>query len=203
MRVRATVLTLAAAAVALTLVATAQAGKFNKVVNIGDKGADWSNLIGVDDKTYASGDFKDKKALVLVFTCNHCPVAIANEDRLIQLQNDYADKGVQVLAISVSDSPDDNLAAMKQRSADKKFNFPYLYDPTQKIARDYGAAVTPHVFLLDSNRKIAYMGLIDDKPIEPAEVKVHYLRDAIESVLAGKTPATTETRQSGCGIQYR
>jgi peroxiredoxin len=203
MRIRSAALALAAVAVALTLVATAQAGKFNKVVNVGDKGADWSNLKGVDGKTYASGDFKDKKALVLVFTCNHCPVAVANEDRLIELQKEYADKGVQVLAISVSDSPDDSLEKMKERSTEKKFNFPYLYDASQKIAKDYGAAVTPHVFLLDGNRKVAYMGLIDDNTMEPAKVKTHHLRDAIDAVLAGKSPATNETRPSGCGIQYR
>lgn len=187
----------------LALVAsTCLAGKFNRVLNIGDPAPDFSGIIGVDDQKHSLSDFADAKAVVVLFTCNHCPVAMAVEDRVIALQKDYQDKGVRVVAINVNNDPADRLDKMKERSASKGFNFPYIYDPTQQVARDYGATVTPHVFLLDGERRIAYMGLIDDEPLNEAAVQKHYLRDAIDAVLAGSTPAVTETKQKGCGIQY-
>ena len=90
---------------------------------------------------------------------------------------------------------------MKERAKQKKFNFPYLYDPSQKIGRDYGAKVTPHVFVLDQKRRIAYMGAVDDK-MDAGEVNKSYLRDAIDALLDGKTPPETTTQQFGCSIKY-
>ena len=193
---------LALSLVATVGLATAWAGKFNKVLSVGDVAPDFKNIEGVDGQHHNLADYADAKAVVLVFTCNHCPVAVACEDRIIQLQRDYQDKGVKVIAINVNNNEDDRLPAMKERSTSKGFNFPYIHDPTQQVARDYGATVTPHVFLLDGNRKIAYMGLIDDEPLNESAVKSHYLRDAIDAVLAGRTPETTETKQKGCGIKY-
>jgi peroxiredoxin len=108
---------------------------------------------------------------------------------------------VQFVAINVSTMPADRLAAMQQRAKEKDFNFPYLYDASQKIGRDYGAAVTPHIFLLDKNRKIAYVGAIDDN-LNPRKVKTHYLADALDSLLAGKKPPQETTKAFGCGIHY-
>jgi peroxiredoxin len=170
-------------------------------VELGDPGPAWKGLIGVDDKQHSLADLKKAKAVVVCFTCNHCPIAKFYEDRLVRLARDYRDKGVALVAINVNNLEADKLPAMKVRSEEKNFNFPYLYDPTQEIGRKYGAAVTPHFFLLDGKRKIAYIGAMDDSN-ESARVKKQYLRDAVDAVLTGKTPETTKTRPRGCSIKY-
>jgi peroxiredoxin len=185
----------------VVLASPAWAGRFNKVLSVGDAAPQFAELIGTDDKPHALADFKDAKAVVVVYTCNHCPVAQAYEDRLMAVQKDYQSKGVQVVAINVNNNEADKLEAMKERAGVKNFNYPYLYDASQKSAASYGASVTPHVFVLDGQRKIAYMGAVDDS-MSSSDVKQPYLRDALDAVLAGKAPAVTETRQVGCGIQY-
>ncbi len=188
--------------VTLALLASpVMAGKFNKVLSVGDAAPVFQEVIGTDDKPHGLADYKDAKAVVVVFTCNHCPVAQAYEDRLMTVQKEYQTKGVKLVAINVNNNDADKLEAMKERAGVKGFNFPYLYDATQKSAAAYGATVTPHVFLLDGQRKVAYMGAVDDS-MSAGEVKQNYLRDALEAVLAGKTPEVIETRQVGCGIQY-
>ncbi len=170
-------------------------------LKVGTAAPDWSSIIGIDDKQHSLSDYKDAKLIVTVFTCNHCPVAIAYEDRLVALQKDYKSKGVRLIAVNVNNLPNDRLGPMKVRAKQKKFNFPYLYDPTQKIGRDYGATVTPHVFVLDKGRKIAYMGAVDDSQ-NSKRVEDHYLRDALDALLAGKKPPQPVTDQFGCGIKY-
>jgi peroxiredoxin len=167
----------------------------------GDVAPNFHGLPGTDGEKHGLADYRDAKAIVLVFTCNHCPVASGYEERLVALQKQYRGKGVQFMAINVSTMPADRLAAMQQRAKEKDFNFPYLYDASQKIGRDYGAAVTPHIFLLDKNRKIAYVGAIDDN-LNPRKVKTHYLADALDSLLAGKKPPQETTKAFGCGIHY-
>ena len=192
-------LTFALAAVAM-LVAT---NSFAAKLNIGDAAPGWSGT-GVDDEQHSLSDYKDAKAIVLVFTCNHCPVAVAYQDRLIALQKDYKAKGVQVIAVSANDAeayPADSFEKMKVRAKQKGFNFPYVYDKTQKIARDYGATCTPHAFLLCKERKIAYQGAIDDNN-KPDKAEKHYLADAIDAVLAGNEPPETVTKQRGCSIKW-
>ena len=191
-------LTVSSAVVVLLLAATAaQAAK----LKIGDKAPGWSGVIGTDDKQHSLPDYKLARLIVQVFTCNHCPVAVAYEDRLVALQKDYKKKGVQVIAVNVNNLPADRLDKMKERAKDKKFNFPYIYDKTQKMGHDYGATVTPHVFVLDKGRKIAYMGANDDN-IKPKNVKTRFLRDALDALLAGKTPPKAVTKQFGCSIKY-
>jgi peroxiredoxin len=175
--------------------------KFNSVVAIGDKAPDWENLPGVDGNSHSLADYRESKAVVVVFTCNHCPVAKMHEDRLIELAKKYA-KDVQVVAISVSHSAADGLDKMKVRASEKGYPFPYLYDETQKTGRSYGATATPHFFLLDGERKIAYMGAFDDSTLEPAKAEKHYLVDALKAVLAGKEPRVRESLQRGCAIEY-
>jgi peroxiredoxin len=170
-------------------------------LKIGDAAPDFHGIIGVDDHQHSLADYKDAKLLVLVFTCNHCPVAKAYENRLVALQKRYDGKGVQFVAVNVNNLPDDRLAQMKVRAKEKEFNFPYLYDASQKLGRDYGALVTPHVFLLDQQRKIAYIGAIDDN-MQPAQVKDSYLGDALDALLAGKKPPQEKTTAVGCGIRY-
>ena len=175
--------------------------KFNKVLKIGDKAPDWTDFPGVDGKTHSLGDYRDAKALVLVFTCNHCPVAKQYEERLIQFTKKH-EKQVQVVAISVSHNAADRLDKMKSRVSHEKFPFPYLYDESQQSARAYGATVTPHFFVLDADRKIAYMGAFDDNIFDPEKVEKHYLVHAIDAVLAGKEPQVKESLQRGCAIDY-
>ena len=170
-------------------------------LNIGDPAPQWTGIVGTDDKPHALADYKDAKAVVVVFTCNHCPVATAYQERLVALQKDYKDKGVQIIAICVNKGPADDLEAMKKRAESAGFNFPYLCDPTQQVGRDYAATCTPHVFVLDKDRKLAYMGAIDDN-MHADKVEKHHVRAALDALLAGKTPETPTTRQFGCGIHY-
>jgi peroxiredoxin len=177
------------------------AAKFNRVVEIGQVAPTWKNLKGVDGKAHSSIDLKDAKATIVVFTCNHCPVAKNYENRLNKIVKNYKKQKVEVVAISVSLYPSDNLAAMTKRAKDQKYSFRYLQDSSQKIGQQFGALCTPHVFLLDSKRKIAYMGKIDDDMYED-KVTEPYLLNAIDAVLKGKSPEVTETKPVGCPIQF-
>jgi peroxiredoxin len=172
-----------------------------KKLAVGDKAPAWKDLEGTDGERHSLGDLADAKAVVVVFTCNHCPVAKAYEDRLVELAADYADKGVEVVAINVNNGDSDKLPAMKERAGEKGFKFDYLYDPTQQIGRDFDAAVTPHAFLLDGERNVVYIGSIDDS-MKPEKVTKNYMRDAIDAVLAGSKPQVDSTKPMGCGIQY-
>ncbi|MBN9519930.1 thioredoxin family protein [bacterium] len=191
---------LAALAVVGSSPAPVHAGKFNKVLDVGSAAPAWENLAGTDGKTHGLADLKDKAAVVVVFTCNSCPVAVGYEGRIAAFAKKHADT-VAVVAINVNTGKDDALPAMKERAAKKNFPFAYLYDPTQGIAKRYGAKYTPEVFLLDKDRKVAYMGAIDDKAT--GAVSVRYLEDALAAVTAGKSAPTAETSAAaGCGIRF-
>ena len=172
-----------------------------KGLEIGDAAPEWKELEGIDGKKHSLADLKEADAVAVIFTCNHCPVAKAYEERLVELEQNYKDKKVAIVAINVSNSEADKLPAMKKRAEEKGFEFAYLYDPSQEIGRQFGAKVTPHAFVLDKERKLAYRGAIDDSQ-NVAKVTKHSLRDAIDAVLAGKAPAEPETKQFGCGIGY-
>jgi peroxiredoxin len=180
-------------------------GKFNKVLAPGDKAPAWESLEGTDGKKHSLADLKDKDAVVVVFTCNSCPVAASYEDRIIAFTETFLgkqDSGVAVVAINVNTAKDDALPAMKTRAEKKKFNFTYLYDPTQEIARKYGAVFTPEFFVLDKERKVVYTGAMDDNA-PPAEAKVNYVDSAVKATLAGKAIETKETTASaGCRIKF-
>ncbi len=171
----------------------------------GDKAIPFE-LPGVDDRSHTLTDYADREALAVVFTCNHCPYARAWEDRLVQTQADYADRSVQLVAISSNDAeryPDDGFPKMKERAQEKGFNFPYLYDESQEIARAYGAERTPEIFLFDKGGTLRYHGAVDDSYEDPASVKNAYFRDAFDAVLAGQEPSTSETAPVGCTIKWR
>ena len=180
---------------------TAAADAKAKGLAIGDSAPKWNDLEGTDGQKHSFDDVKDAKATVVVFTCNHCPVARAYEDRIIELAADYKDKGVKLVAINVNNIEEDKLPAMKERAEEKNFNFDYLYDPSQEIGRAFGATVTPHAFLIDADNEIAYKGAIDDN-MEIEKVEKRHLRDAIDAVLTGSKPETDSTKPVGCGIQY-
>ncbi len=163
-------------------------------------------LPGVDEEEHSLADYTDKKIIVVIFSCNHCPYVQAWEDRMIQIQQDYAGRGVQIVAISSNDAqkyPDDSFEQMQARAEVRGFNFPYLYDESQEVARLYGAERTPEVFVFDPARVLRYHGAIDDNYDDPAGVKQPYLRDAMEAVLAGQDPAVADTPPVGCTIKWK
>jgi peroxiredoxin len=176
------------------------AGEFNTVLSVGDAAPEWANLVGTDGRQHALADFKDKKIVVVVFTCNSCPVARDYEDRIIDLAKRHADDAA-VVAINVNRVPEDSLEKMQERVRGKSFPYPYLYDETQQIARDYGARSTPEFFVLGPDRKIVYTGAMDDAS-DAAQVKTNFVEEAIQAALAGTKPATGETFARGCGIRF-
>jgi peroxiredoxin len=172
---------------------------------IGDEAPDF-NLIGVDGRNHSLADFADKPALAVIWSCNHCPYVVAYEDRMVQIQRDYADKGVQLVAINSNDErryPEDDLDHMVKRARSKGFNFPYLRDETQEAAAAYGPSVTPEVFLFNAERRLVYRGRIDDNPDNPSAVKKRDLRDALDQLLAGKPIATPMTNAVGCSVKWK
>ena len=154
-------------------------------------------------------DYKDAKGFIVVFTCNHCPVAKAYEDRVIALDNKYRPLNYPVIAINPNDPtivPEDDFATMQQRAKAKNYGFPYLVDGTQNIAKTYGATCTPHVFVLQksgSDYIVKYIGAIDDNRDDPAAAKEKYVESAVDALLAGKPVPTTTTKAIGCGIKWR
>lgn len=164
------------------------------------------SLIGIDDKIYSSKLFFDKQILIIIFSCNHCPYVQAYEDRIISLQNEFEKDKVQIITINSNDDvkyPDDSFEEMKKRAQIKKFNFPYLRDKSQEVAKKFGATHTPQIFLFDKNRKLKYEGKIDDNWQEPGNVKSKYLREAILEVLNNKEVSVPETFSIGCTIKWK
>jgi len=186
------------------LVGTAEAGKFNKKLNLGDAAPAFSGLEGADGRSHSLADFKDKDVLVIAITTNHCPVAVANEDRLVAFAKKHCgpDSRVALIAINVNTGEQDRLPKMTERAKDKGFTFPYAFDPSQKIGRDLGATKTPEFFVFNKDRKLVYMGAFDDKPMDEAKASKHYVEDAVIATLKGETPSLQETAAQGCGIGY-
>ena len=173
-------------------------------LQIGDSAPDFS-LPGVDGKEHSLNDYKDSPVLVVVFTCNTCPVAQAYEERLIAIQKAYADKGVVLVGInpnSLDVMPGDSLEKMKERAAEKGYNFPYLRDDSQEVARAYGARVTPHVFVFNKDRKLVYKGRIDDNR-NPVAVTTNDLRNALDAVLEGRPVEPAVTAEFGCTVKWK
>jgi len=185
------------------VVGPVQAGEFNKKLNIGDAAPAWENLPGTDDKNHSLADLKDKDVVIVVFTCNSCPVAVAYEDRIIALAQKYAGKDgkAALVAINVNVIEEDRLPKMRERAKEKGFTFPYLFDESQKIARAYGAMYTPEFFVLNKDRKVVYMGAMDNKN-KAEDAKINYLAPAVEAALKGEKPQTAETLGRGCLIRY-
>jgi len=189
------------------------AGFQPETLPLGSPAPDFS-LMGIDGRTYTLRDFAGAKFLVVVFTCNHCPTAQYYEERLKQLVTDYGEKGVALVAIMPNDPKSvrldelgwtdlsDSLAEMKIRAGERHFNFPYLYDgDTESVARAYGPVATPHAFVFDADRKLRYVGAIDDSE-RVQHVTKHYLRDALTALLTGQEPPVTKTKVVGCSVKW-
>ncbi|MFN3754348.1 thioredoxin family protein [Flavobacterium sp.] len=171
----------------------------------GDKATDFK-LKSVDGKMYSMADYKDAKGFIIVFTCNTCPFAIKYEDRINALAKKYTSKGYVLLAINPNDpeaQPADTFDLMQAKAKEKGFAFPYLVDEGQKIYPQYGATKTPHVFLLDKNLIVKYIGAIDDNTDDPSAVKEKYLENAIRALDNGTDPMPATTKAIGCSIKTK
>ena len=170
-------------------------------LKVGDKAPAFNALPGIDGKALSLSDVKGD-VLVVCITCNHCPVAVGYEDRLIDFVKKHGKDGkVAFVAINVNNLEADKLDKMKQRAQERGFNFPYLYDASQAIATALGAKVTPHFFVFNKERKLVYQGAMDDNN-DANRVKTNYLEPAVQAALRGGSPSTTTTTARGCGIVY-
>jgi peroxiredoxin len=163
------------------------------------------DLPGVDGRSHSLDDYADAEALALVQSCNHCPYVQAWEGRMKEIQRDYADRAFRLVAISSNDAdryPADSLDEMKARAGRIGFNFDYLYDEDQAVARALGSERTPEVFLFDRDRRLVYHGAIDDSRDE-REVTRHYLRDALDAVLSAEDPPLADTPAVGCTVKWK
>ena len=146
----------------------------------------------------------DAPATLVVFTCNHCPYALAWHDRIAAVARDYPN--VKVLAVSSNDAvryPRDSYEAMRERvQAEGGWPMPYLYDETQDVARAYGAKTTPDCFLIDAQGRVVYRGAPDADHEDPSQ-NAAWLRDAIDATLAGSAPANAQTTPVGCSIKWK
>lgn len=177
-----------------------------KGYDIGSMATDF-NLKNVDDKMVSLKDYKDAKGFIVIFTCNHCPYAVAYEDRINALDKKYKTKGYPVVAINPNDpkkQKEDSFELMKVRAKEKGFTFPYLFDDGQKIYPQYGATKTPHVYILQKSEKgnvVKYIGAIDDNYGDESAVKEKYVENAVDALLQNKEVKVTTTKAIGCSIK--
>lgn len=167
------------------------------------------SLPGVDGKIYSPASFKNAKVLVVTFMCNHCPYVIAIQERLNQLAKEYSPRGVSVVGINSNDSvnyPEDNFEAMKVRSKEQGYVFPYLHDESQAVAHAYGAVCTPDFFVYANEGGkflLRYAGRLDDNWKEPRAVTRRELAEALDAILAGKKSAEEQKPSMGCSIKWK
>jgi len=183
-------------------------GKTVTGLKIGDVAPDFS-LKNIDGQMLSLADYPDAKGFVITFTCNHCPYAIAYEDRIVALDKKYKALGYPVIAINPNDPevvPDDSYESMIERASEKGFTFPYLFDEGQQVYPQFGAKKTPHIYLLNKEEAglvVKYIGAIDDNYANETRVEEHYLANAINALLAGKPIEPTVTKAIGCSIKKK
>ncbi len=176
--------------------------------NVGDKATDFK-LKNVDGSTVSMKDNQAAKGYIVAFTCNTCPFSVKYEDRLIALHKKYAPQGYPVLAINPNDpvkQPDDSFDKMKERAREKGFPFAYAMDETQQIAKAYGAARTPHIYIVRKVKDeyvVEYIGAIDDNSNDATKVQRRYVEEAMSEILAGKKVSNNNTKAIGCTIKWR
>jgi peroxiredoxin len=181
----------------------------NAQVKVGDAAKDFK-LKNVDGTYYSLKNDKEAKGFVVIFTCNHCPFSQAYEQRIIELDKKYKKLGYPVIAINPNDPikvPEDSYEEMVKRAKEYQYTFPYLHDETQQTAKSYGAARTPHVFIVvkgkDNSYKVAYIGAIDNDTENENKDKTKYVENALEELLKGKEPKVKETKAIGCSIKWK
>ncbi|MEO5980533.1 MAG: thioredoxin family protein [Chryseolinea sp.] len=166
-------------------------------------------LKNVDGKMVSLSDYKDKAGVIVIFDCNTCPFSKAYNDRIISLNNHYASKGYPVVAINANNpeqSPGDSFSEMVSLAKGKNYNFPYLVDETQDVAKSFGATNTPHVFVLQNeaqNFKVVYIGTIDNNSRNASAATKKYVEDAVDALIANKSVPLSKTKAIGCGIKWK
>lgn len=203
MRVLKTVLLLVAVFVATAFVSYHPTG-----YEVGDEVVDFK-LKNIDGKLMSLSALEKAEGVIVVFTCNTCPFSIAYEDRIVALDKKYKNVGYPVVAINPNDvvkKPGDSFENMKKRAEEKGFTFPYLYDETQEVAKQFGATRTPHVYILkkeDKSLKVAYIGAIDNNSRDAKKVTERYVENALNDLLSGKSPNLNNTKAIGCSIKWK
>ncbi|HZB14359.1 MAG TPA: thioredoxin family protein [Chryseolinea sp.] len=191
----------------IILAAILMSGKPMKY-EIGDEVADFK-LKNVDGKMVGLSDYTSGKGAIVIFDCNTCPYSKAYNDRIIGLNKKYAGKGFPVIAINANDaqsSPGDSYEEMVSQAKRKKYDFPYLIDESQTVARSFGATNTPHVFVLQKTGgafKVAYIGTIDNNSRDASSVTKKYVEEAVDALLAGQSVSSPSTKAIGCGIKWK
>jgi glutathione peroxidase-family protein len=185
------------------------AGKsVNLDYGLGDTVSDFK-LKNFDGKMVSLSDYKDSKGVILIFDCNTCPYSKGYNDRIISLHKNYSPKGYPVITINTNDgeqSPGDSFEEMVSKAKNKKYEFPYLLDETQRVGRAFGATNTPHVFVLrreGSAFVVSYIGAIDNNPRSDEGADKKYVEDAVNALLTGKPVPTQKTKAVGCGIKWK
>jgi len=175
---------------------------------VGDKAGDFK-LKNVDGSMVSLADYPDAKGFVVIFTCNGCPYAKAYQDRIIDIDKAFKQKGYPVIAINPNDveiKPDDSLEEMKKRSEKKGYTFPYLKDESQDVYRTYGATKTPHVYVLQKEGDdlvVKYIGAIDNNYQDASDASEKYLADALLALGSGGDPDPSFTKAIGCSIKSK
>ena len=164
------------------------------------------SLEGVDSKTHSLRNYSEKEIIVIIFMCNHCPYVKAVLQRIIELQNEFIDRGVQFIGINPNDAtryPDDSLENMKIIARENDFSFPYLIDPSQEVAKSYDAVCTPDLYVYGKNRKLVYRGRIDDNWKDSEKVTQQDLKLALENILSGEVVTSKQIPSMGCSIKWK
>ena len=164
------------------------------------------SLEGIDNKIHSLKSYSEKEIIVIIFMCNHCPYVKAVLKRIIDLQNEFIDRGVQFIGINPNDAtryPDDSLENMKIIAKENDFSFPYLIDPSQEVAKSYDAVCTPDLYVYGKNRKLVYRGRIDDNWEDSEKVTQQDLKLALENILSGETITSKQIPSMGCSIKWK
>lgn len=173
---------------------------------LGTAAPDFS-LPNVDGSIISLADFADKKALLVMFICNHCPFVVHLRSALAGFANDYQPQGLGIVAINANDADnyaDDSPEKMKEEVVSAGYSFPYLYDESQAVAQAYTAACTPDLFLFDAEQKLVYRGQFDaSRPGNGVEITGADLRSACDAVLADNVVPEQQTPSIGCNIKWR
>lgn len=172
---------------------------------VGDTASDFK-LKNVDGKMVSLADFKNAKGFIVIFDCNTCPYSKVYNDRIIGLNKKYASVGYPVIAINPNDasqSSGDSFDEMVKLAKKKEYDFPYLADEAQSVAKSFGATNTPHAFVLTKDLKVAYIGAIDDNARKQEAATKKYVEEAVDALLAGKPVPVTKVKAIGCGIKWK
>ncbi|HIE21876.1 MAG TPA: thioredoxin family protein [Acidimicrobiia bacterium] len=177
------------------------------MIPLGTEAPDFSLADTVTGRTVSLADFSDKKALLVMFICNHCPYVKHVREELARLGRDYADSELAIVAINSNDPeayPEDSPEAMKVEAETYGYVFPYLFDETQEVARAYSAVCTPDFFLFGPDRKLVYRGQLDSsRPNSGIPATGEDLRAAIEAILSDQPVPTDQHPSMGCSIKWR